>query len=139
MKRLVIIVSIFIASCASRSGYDQAKPEEIDFTVQGDAILSRQAVSNGMKGSNDTLKRCYMGSLQMDPSVEAEITVYFEIEGSGKVSNTQVKRSKYHSSRRELARMYLEKCLIKNISMINFPKPMGEGVVQVTYPFRFHK
>ena len=78
---------------------------------------------------------CYEKGLQKKPKLSGRVSVYFVINGGGRVRTTKVKNTSLGSDS-------VESCMQKKIRGWKFPRPHGNVDVKVTYPFvlrRAHK
>jgi len=73
------------------------------------------------------IQRCYEQVLVKDPALAGTATIRFSIGGEGKV--TQATGSGMPP---------VDACVASVISAIEFPKPQGGGIVNVSYPFIFN-
>jgi hypothetical protein len=73
------------------------------------------------------IQRCYEQFLLDHPDVDGRVDASFTIQPTGKVS----------ASAATGLDPSLSDCVAKVIAAIEFPKPNGGGVIQVSYPFNF--
>ena len=86
-----------------------------------DAVIRRHLQS---------IRYCYQRELQREPSLAGKITVRFVIANDGSVSNVSTKSS-------TLGNAEVEGCINNRFYKMDFPKPKGNGIVFVSYPFLF--
>lgn len=75
-------------------------------------------------------KACYNAGLAKDPTLAGKIVVNFTIDPDGAVKNATIKED-------TLADASVGTCVRKAVLGWSFPKPVGGGLVVVSYPFVF--
>jgi hypothetical protein len=93
--------------------------------VQGD--LDKAIIRRYIKRNIDKIQHCYEKQLLADPWLAGMVRTQFTIGGDGKVT----------SSTGAGIAADLASCVAAVIQHIEFPKPTGNGVVKVSYPFVF--
>jgi len=76
------------------------------------------------------VKWCYEEALVFQPSLAGRVMVQFTIAASGQVIASVVQHS-------TLGHAGVEKCTVEAVRRWQFPKPIGGGIVIVSYPFAF--
>ncbi len=76
------------------------------------------------------LRYCYEVALPRDPTLAGKITAHFVIGEDGSVRLSEVAQTTMHDPQTEA-------CVTSRIRTWQFPRPLGGGVVSVTYPFVF--
>ena len=92
--------------------------------------LSRAEVDQVVKGHLKRIKYCYQRQMQSNPTMAGKITTRFTVSQDGSVGTARVVRS-------SMGNDAVERCLVKTLFRMTFPKPRGGGHVIVTYPFTF--
>lgn len=75
-------------------------------------------------------KYCYEKQLVKNPEVEGKVVLKFLIGADGKVQKAEVTETTIESAD-------MEQCMLRAAKRMQFPEPMGGGVVDVVYPFVF--
>ena len=76
------------------------------------------------------MKYCYEQELTKKPELGGRIMVQFTIAASGQVIASVLQNSTMGNPR-------VENCTVQAVRRWEFPKPLGGGIVIVTYPFQF--
>jgi hypothetical protein len=92
--------------------------------------LPRGVVARVMHGAKPSLRLCYEGELPADPKLKGDLRVDFEIGPTGAVRNQKLEESTLRNAR-------VEQCVLKNLAKVEFPRPPGGEVVEVSFPFSF--
>lgn len=74
------------------------------------------------------IKRCYEQGLTRRPDLEGRVTLKFTIGKTGTVAAVTVTETTLNDRS-------TEQCIMRSASKWVFPKPTGEGLVNVSYPF----
>jgi len=93
-----------------------------------DGGLSRYAVNATIAKYINQVRRCYEDGLKKNAALEGLVSVNFEINGSGRLNYSNVKKS-------SLGNKNIEKCITTKMMGWQFPKPKGGVNVNVNYPF----
>ena len=114
---------------ASKSGFDTAylEPSKI---IKGS--MDPELLRRILREYIPQFRHCYQQELAThSEKIKGVVDLNFTINASGKVSrhNIQVKDAKFSSDG--------VNCMGKVLSVIDFPKPKGGGVVDVTQPLNF--
>lgn len=103
-------------------------------TGSGDADvdegLTKAEVGAVIHAHRKEIKYCYESASLRKPNLEGRLPVLFRIQLDGRVSEAKGDSS-------TLPDDFLEKCLISRLKTWQFPKPRGNKVVNVNYPFTF--
>jgi len=75
------------------------------------------------------VKTCYEAELTKAPSLGGTVMVQFTIAASGEVIASVLQNSTMNNAR-------LENCVVRAVRRWRFPKPLGGGIVVVSYPFK---
>ena len=94
------------------------------------ASLRREAIQRVMRRRFRAILNCYERELREDRDLAGRITVQFTIQPTGRVSDAQLGSTTINSER-------FEACVLRRVSATRFPRPMGGGIVKVTYPYTF--
>ena len=92
--------------------------------------LSRSEIDEVVKSNLRRIKYCYQRQMQVDPSLSGKVTTRFTVSNDGSVGTARVIRSSMGSDA-------VDRCLVKTLFGMTFPRPRGGGQVMVTYPFTF--
>ncbi len=93
--------------------------------------IDRDAVEAALLAHKDEFRLCYEQEInQGSPNIAGRVTTSFVIGSSGRVNKSGIAST-------SLRNPNTERCILKVIQRIQFPIPMGGGVVQVKYPFKF--
>ena len=74
------------------------------------------------------MKYCYEQELTKKPDLGGRIMVQFTIAASGQVIASVLQNSTMGNAR-------VENCTVQAVRRWEFPKPLGGGIVIVSYPF----
>jgi len=92
--------------------------------------LPRAVIRRIIASHTSEVQRCYEQPLVKQPALAERVVVKFTITGEGKVSAAHVSAS-------TLRNPAVGKCLVRRIMKWVFPRPLGGGIVKVSYPFVF--
>lgn len=92
--------------------------------------LSKQAIARVMRKNQGRFKFCYEKRLAHTPKLAGGVSLFFTIDQSGSVAKASVSESTLGSDA-------VESCLVKVVSSLRFPAPLGGAIVVVTYPMTF--
>jgi hypothetical protein len=95
-------------------------------TVRGN--LDKEIVRRIIRRHINEVKYCYEQQLARLPGLRGRVTVQFTIAASGAVV-AAVRQSS------TLANASAESCIVQAVRRWEFPKPLGGGMVMVSYPF----
>ena len=73
---------------------------------------------------------CYQKGLEKNPELVGRVVFNFVISANGDVISSKVLKT-------TLGNAEIENCVAEQIQKIKFPKPKGDGIVFVNYPFTF--
>lgn len=76
----------------------------------------------------DAVRDCYEAELVHEPTLSGRLMVQFTIAASGQVIESVLQRS-------TMANPAVERCTVAAVRRWQFPKPIGGGIVIVSYPF----
>ncbi len=103
--------------------------------VKGDPIilgsLDRALIDEVVKRHMSQIRYCYQRELQKDASVGGKLVIRWTIANDGSVSRAGTKSS-------TIDHAGVEQCVEGRFLRMTFPKPRGNGIVIVTYPFLFN-
>jgi hypothetical protein len=97
-------------------------------TMQGE--LSREEISKVINQHLGEIQFCYEKELLRSPGLQGKVVFEWTIKQDGKVLVVKTKVGQLPSAP-------ATNCMIDKIKTWQFPKPRGNGVVLVTYPFVF--
>jgi pSer/pThr/pTyr-binding forkhead associated (FHA) protein len=95
-------------------------------TATGD--LDKNIIRRYIRQKLPQIQHCYEKQLVVKPSLQGTVTTQFTISGNGNVTTARAGGMGDGS---------VESCVADVIKSIQFPKPTGGGIVNVTYPFTF--
>lgn len=81
-------------------------------------------------GHRNEVKLCYEYEMEKDPTLAGRVEVQFTISAQGEVIAAVVAKSTMNHP-------VLERCVVAAVRRWKFPKPLGGGIVIVSYPFNF--
>jgi Ca-activated chloride channel family protein len=118
-------------SYAKSSGSRRAKPPEV---IPGAAnirgSLDKGIVHRIIRRHINEVKYCHEQELAKKPDLGGRIQVQFTIAASGQVIASVLQSSTLGNSR-------VENCVVQAVRRWEFPKPLGGGIVIISYPFVF--
>ena len=94
--------------------------------------LNRSQIEEVIRRHKGQLIYCYETSLQVKPNLSGRVDVKFIIGGNGKVRTAKVKATTLKSKN-------VENCLLSKLKKWQFPRPVGNVDVKVSYPFNFNR
>jgi hypothetical protein len=107
----------------------------IEEVVQGPpkkpGSLPPGAVRDTISAQQKTFQGCFDAEKKKAPALAGKVTTEFLVGNEGKVSEAVVKET-------TLKNEGVEKCLLDNLTKLQFPKPDGETGVRVAFPFNFN-
>lgn len=92
--------------------------------------VDRQLIDDVIGKDMLEIRACYEKRLRVDPTITGKLVVKFVIDKKGRVSSSTVKSS-------TLGDPPFERCVLATFDDMRFPKPVGGGIVIVSYPFLF--
>jgi hypothetical protein len=102
--------------------------QEQEQTV-GSGGLDKEVIRRVIVKNVNQFRFCYERELQKRPALQGKVSVSFTIEASGAV--------KAATAEEDLGDPAVAKCIVERFKKLRFPKPLGGGIVKVTYPFVF--
>jgi outer membrane biosynthesis protein TonB len=100
------------------------RPEKL---VGGHGTLDKEVIRGVIRVHLDEVKACYEEGLGRR-DMAGRVMVQFTIQGSGSVSSAVVQSTTLNDAA-------VEKCICGRVMGWRFPKPLGGGIVIVSYPF----
>lgn len=97
-------------------------------TVRGG--LDKDIVRRIVRSHINEVRSCYSKALATDPTLEGRVAVKFRVGPSGRVEDAKVEST-------TLPEGTVAPCVAAAVQTWKFPKPIGGGFVNVTYPFVF--
>lgn len=93
--------------------------------------MDRGAIAAAIEAHRDEFRLCYEREINAEtPNLAGTVKTSFVIGASGRVTEAGVESSTIRNAN-------VEKCVIRVLKRIDFPQPVGGGVVQVSYPFKY--
>jgi metallo-beta-lactamase class B len=90
--------------------------------------LDKEVIRSVIRRHLDEVKFCYEEELVRQPGLAGRIMVQFTIAASGQVVASVLQNSTMGNAR-------VETCTVEAVRRWQFPKPLGGGIVIVSYPF----
>lgn len=97
-----------------------------------DGSVARELIQKVVKAHRVEIRFCFEAALSREPGLAGKILVDFTIGRDGKVTEAGIETKQTTLLQREV-----QQCIISAVSTWQFPKPEGDGVVRVSYPFVF--
>ncbi len=116
----LLLAPLSAAGETPRDGAGKAEP------VHG--ALDKEVIRRVIQRHLDEVRFCYEASLVDHPDLKGRVMMQFTIAASGKVVASEVQSSTVNDAR-------AEKCIAASLLRWEFPKPIGGGIVIVSYPF----
>jgi TonB family protein len=92
--------------------------------------IDKESVRRVIRANRSAARACYDTLLTTKPGAAGKVLVKFVVSASGEVTSTSV-------SQDSVGDEALVQCLSKTLKTWVFPKPVGGGVVIISYPFVF--
>ena len=92
--------------------------------------LDKSLIEKVIKKNINQIRYCYSRELNKNPNLAGKISIKFVISKDGTVAKASVKKSSMGNKK-------VEGCIAGRFKRFKFPKPKGNGIVLVTYPFVF--
>ncbi len=90
--------------------------------------LDKDIIRRIVRAHINEIRYCYNLGLVKDPNLDGTVTVDFQILATGKVGDSKLGRSTMPDAA-------VGECMVVAVKRWSFPKPLGEKVVDVSYPF----
>jgi TonB family protein len=103
-------------------------PDVIPGQAQVRGTLDKEIIRRVIRRHIDDVKACYELELASRPVLGGRVTVQFTIAATGQVVASVLQASTLGSPR-------VENCIVQTVRRWEFPKPLGGGIVIVSYPF----
>lgn len=103
-----------------------AMPLSKDVVLEGG--LDRSVIHATIAKYLNQIRACYEQGLSHQPGLNGQVTMSFEIAGSGRLNFARVSQS-------TLGNSGVEHCIVNRMMTWQFPKPLGNVAVRVKYPF----
>jgi TonB family protein len=92
--------------------------------------LDKEIIRRIVRRHMDEVKYCYDQQLARWPGLSGKVVVRFTITASGVVDASMLRSS-------TVANGTLERCVVEGVRRWEFPRPLTDGMVEVSYPFLF--
>lgn len=96
------------------------------------AGLTKDQIDAIIRRNSGQIIYCYEKGLQQKQNIKGRVSINFLINSSGKVKMARVNNSSLNSSS-------VEKCVLGKLRKFQFPQPVGNVNVKVSYPFIFRR
>ncbi len=93
--------------------------------------LDKEIIRRIIRRHINEVKYCYEQELTKKADLGGRVSVQFTIAASGQVMASVLQQTTMNSPR-------VENCVVQAVRRWEFPKPLGGGIVIVTYPFQFN-
>lgn len=103
-----------------------AMPVSQDIVLEGG--LDRAVVQATIAKYLSQVRACYEDGLRQHPGISGQVSVDFEINGTGSLNFARIRRS-------SLGHSGVESCITARMMSWKFPQPVGGVNVRVNYPF----
>jgi TonB family protein len=92
--------------------------------------LDKEIIRRIIRRHINEVKYCYESELTKKPDLNGRVSVQFTIAATGQVIASVLQSS-------TMSNIRVENCVVQAVRRWEFPKPMGGGIVIVSYPFNF--
>lgn len=92
--------------------------------------VDRGVIQSVIKRHLPQIRYCYEKVLIRSPTLFGKVATRFVIASNGQVQSAEITES-------TLGDAEVERCVVAKIQTWRFPRPRGEGIVVVRYPFVF--
>jgi hypothetical protein len=110
------------------SGRKARAPQIMAGRVDVRGALDKEIIRRIIRRHINEIKYCYSKELQSNPNLNGRVVIQFTIAATGQVVASVVQES-------SLSNGPVESCIANAVRRWLFPKPMGGGIVVVSYPF----
>ncbi|MBS2030807.1 MAG: TonB family protein, partial [Deltaproteobacteria bacterium] len=94
--------------------------------------LDKELIRQVIHKNRQQIQYCYEIQLTKSPNLVGKVAVSFVIGPEGTVQSSRVASSTFNNPE-------LEQCIAARFKSWLFPKPKGDGIVNVTYPIILNK
>jgi TonB family protein len=105
-------------------------PEVLPGQANVRGSLDKEIIRRIIRRHINEVKYCYEQELTRKPELGGRVAVQFTIAANGQVVASVLQNSTMGNTR-------VESCVVQAVRRWEFPKPLGGGIVIVTYPFNF--
>jgi len=92
--------------------------------------LDKEVIRSVIRSHLNEIRSCYESELSKNPDLLGRISVQFTVAFTGDVIASSLQSSTMDNAS-------VEDCVVRTVRQWKFPKPMGGGIVIVSYPFNF--
>jgi TonB family protein len=92
--------------------------------------LDKEIIRRIIRRHINEVKYCYETELTKKADLSGRVAVQFTIAATGQVIASVLQSS-------TMGNIRVENCVVQAVRRWEFPKPMGGGIVIVSYPFNF--
>jgi TonB family protein len=93
--------------------------------------IDKEAIRKVIRDNQRQIQACYEKALNKNPQLYGKVTLQWDINESGRVSNAGVKSSSLKNSE-------VENCILSRLRLWKFPEAPSGTVAGVSYPFLFN-
>lgn len=115
-------------SYGARATGRRTAPGVVPGVAEVRGALDRELVRRIIRRHINEVKFCYERELTRNPRIEGRVMIQFTIAPTGDVPQSSVQSS-------TLGSIPVEQCIASAVRRWEFPRPLGGGIVLVTYPF----
>jgi TonB family protein len=105
-------------------------PEVLPGSAVVRGSLDKEIIRRIIRRHINEVKYCYEQELVRKPELGGRVSVQFTIAATGQVVASVLQNS-------TMGNIRVENCVVQAVRRWEFPKPLGGGIVIVTYPFAF--
>ena len=131
----IVLVAAGLWSWGYPGGTPEERPASIFERLAGVAetptaygSMDKSIIRGVIRDHINEVKACYEAELAADPTLFGQVMVQFTIAATGEVVASVLQKSTMHSPP-------VENCTVAAVRRWRFPKPLGGGIVIVSYPF----
>ena len=92
--------------------------------------LTKEEIQHVVEKFMAQIKYCYDREFQKYPDLSGKLLAQWVIAAEGNVNTSKMTQN-------SMGNINVEKCVLRVINRMTFPKPRGGGIVKVNYPFLF--
>ena len=105
-------------------------PETIPGQAEVRGSLDKEIIRRIIRRHINEVRFCYETELTKKATLSGRISVQFTIAGTGQVIASVLQSS-------TMENVHVESCVVQAVRRWEFPRPVGGGIVIVSYPFNF--
>lgn len=129
MLKIALIALLVAAGSKKKAVVKEEAPPAPQPTYQGTLPPEEIRATVGKDGAK--IGKCYQDELTKNKDLRGRVHTTFIVEADGSVAAVKVRKN-------TLGNTVVEQCLVDHLKTLSFPKPAGDGMVMVNYPFNFN-